>query len=389
MQHSMNSLSSIYKTNILKQSSLLLFIIVLISCQNKKENIPTMDKTYPFYVGTYTKGDSQGIYKYTLQEDGIIKKTGLAAKAKNPSFLTFSNDKKYLLSVSETNPKGGTGSVESFIINGDSLSLISRSSSGGAHPCFVAVNKLGFVLAANYSSGNVGLLKLNKNGELSDILDIQQHTGKGTTDRQKLPHAHSAWFDFDNLNIISIDLGTNELWLSKLDVEQQKLIPSNPNKITMSPGAGPRHLTFHPNKKWLYVVNELDCTVTLLQKNDTDKFDKGASFSTLPEGYTEPNTCADIHVSADGRFVYASNRGHNSIAIFEVNNNNGSLKIIAHESTKGDSPRNFSLSPNDDFLLVANQLTNNIVAFKRDKKTGLLDFTHQIEAPTPVCILFN
>lgn len=176
-----------------------------ISCQNKKENIPTMDKTYPFYVGTYTKGDSQGIYKYTLQEDGIIKKTGLAAKAKNPSFLTFSNDKKYLLSVSETNPKGGTGSVESFIINGDSLSLISRSSSGGAHPCFVAVNKLGFVLAANYSSGNVGLLKLNKNGELSDILDIQQHTGKGTTDRQKLPHAHSAWFDFDNLNIISID----------------------------------------------------------------------------------------------------------------------------------------------------------------------------------------
>ena len=376
------------KTNLLKQSVLFLLIIFLISCQNKKENIPTLDKSYPFYVGTYTKGDSKGIYKYTLQEDGIIKNIGLAAKSKNPSFLTFSNDKKYLLAVNETNPEGGTGSVESFLINGDSLSLINRKSSGGAHPCFVATNKLGFVLTANYSSGNIGLLKLKKNGKLSDLLDIQQHTGKGITDRQKLPHAHSAWFDYDNLNVISIDLGTNELWLSKLDVEQQKLIPSNPNKITMSPGAGPRHLTFHPNKKWIYVINELDCTVTLLQKADDGKYEKGASFSTLPEGYTKPNTCADIHISADGRFVYASNRGHNSIAIFEVNANNGALKILGHESTKGDGPRNFSLSPDGGFLLVANQLTNNIVAFKRNKKTGLLDFTHQIEASTPVCILF-
>ncbi len=348
-----------------------------------------MDKTYPFYVGTYTKGDSQGIYKYILQEDGIIKKIGLAAKAKNPSFLTFSNDKKYLLAVNEINPEGGTGTVESYSTNGDSLTLINRSSSGGAHPCFVATNKLGFVLTANYSSGNVGLLKLSDKGELSELLDIQQHTGKGITDRQKLPHAHSAWFDFNNFNIISIDLGTNELWFSKLVVNQQKIIPSNPNKMAMSPGAGPRHLTFHPNKKWIYVVNELDCTVTLLQKNNMGKYDKGASFSTLPEGYTESNTCADIHASADGKFIYASNRGHNSIAIFKVNEVNGSLKLIGHESTKGDSPRNFSLSPNEDFLLVANQLTNNIVSFKRDEKTGLLEFRNQIDAPTPVCILFN
>ena len=366
-----------------------LSLIILISCQKKKENIIHKEINDSFYVGTYTDGDSQGIYKYVLKKDGTLSRVGLAAKSENPSFLTFSHDKKFLLAVNEINPEGGTGTVESFLIKDDSLTFINKSSSGGAHPCFISTNESDFVLAANYTSGNVGLLKLNEKGELSNLLSIQQHTGKGMTERQKAPHAHSAWFDFDNKNIISVDLGTNELWFSQLDTDQNKLILSDPNKMAMAKGAGPRHLTFHPNKKWIYVINELDCTVTLLQKNDTDKYEKGVSISTLPEGYTEPNTCADIHTSSDGKFVYASNRGHNSIAVFEVNSDDGSLKLIGHESTKGNGPRNFSLSPNEDFLLVANQLTNNIVSFKRDKNTGLLKFIYQIEAPTPVCILFN
>ena len=377
------------KNNILKPLYFLLIVLFLISCKNKQENPQETDINYPFYVGTYTNGNSEGIYKYRLQKDGKLTEIGLAAKSENPSFLTWSHDKKFLLAVNETNPKDGTGSVESFSINEDSLTLISRSSSGGAHPCFVTTNDSDFVLTANYTSGNVGLLKLNKNGKLSDILDIQQHSGKGITDRQKLPHAHSAWFDFDNKNIISIDLGTNELWFSKLDEANQKFIPSKPDKLIMASGAGPRHLTFHPNKKWIYVINELDCTVTLLQKNAQENYNKGASLSTLPEGYSGENTCADIHISKDGKFVYASNRGHDSIAIFEVNTKDGSLKLIGHEQTKGKSPRNFSLSPKNDFLLVANQLTNNIVSFKRDKNTGLLKFMDQIEATTPVCILFH
>ena len=371
--------------------SILTFVLLLMimPCMAQKDKLHKTNKNYSFYVGTYTKGDSQGIYTYKLLKDGSLKNIGLAVQSENPSFLTWSHDKKFLLAVNETNPKGGTGTVESYSINGDRLTFISRSSSGGAHPCFVATNASDFVLTANYTSGNVGLLQLNKKGELSDILDIQQHTSKGISDRQKSAHAHSAWFDFDNKSIISVDLGTNELLFSQLDEANQKLKPSNPEKIEMSPGAGPRHLTFHPNKKWIYVINELDCTVTFLQKNNDGKYNKGASFSTLPEGFTKENTCADIHTSSDGRFVYASNRGHNSIAIFEVNINNGSLKLIAHESTKGESPRNFSLSPNGEFLLVANQLTNNIVSFKRDKNTGLLKFIDQIGAPTPVCILFH
>jgi 6-phosphogluconolactonase len=345
------------------------------------------NNSYSFFVGTFTNSESQGIYKYLLQKDGSLKRIGLVAISDNPSFLTMSADKKYLLAVNEINNKGA-GAVESFLITDDSLAFISRSSSGGADPCFIAVNEAGFVLAANYTGGNVGLLRLNNKGELTALLDVQTHTISDIKEDQQRPHAHAAWFEPVDNNIISVDLGTNELWFSHLDPELQKLVPSNPQKLEMEPGAGPRHLVFHPNGKWIYVVNEQGCTVTLVQKSDNGKYKKGVSVSTLPIGYTEPNSCADIHISSDGKFVYASNRGHNSIAIYDVNADNGSLNLVGHESTRGYKPRNFSLSPDDKYLLVANQHTNNIVSFKRDITTGLLQYIDQIEAPTPVCILF-
>ena len=236
--------------------------------------------------------------------------------------------------------------------------------------------------------GNVGLLKLNDTGNLSELLDIQTHSGKGSTDRQEAPHAHSAWFDKGSNQVIAVDLGTNELWFSTLDEEQQQLIPSNPNTLKMEPGAGPRHLSYHPNGKWIYVLNELNATITIVEKQSDSTYLKGPSISILPEGFNEANTSADIHTTSDGKFVYASNRGHNSIAICKVNEKDGTLSLVGHESTKGDGPRNFSLSPNENFLLVANQNTDNIVAFKRDSDTGLLSFVSQVEAPTPVCILF-
>ena len=365
----------------------ILIFTLFTSCQNKKDNTPQKDNNHIFFVGTYTNGESQGIYKYSLQNDGTLQNNGLAAKSDNPSFLAKSFDNKYLIAVNEINSEDGLGTVESFLIKGDSLTFINKSSSGGAHPCFVAVNESGFILTANYTSGNVGLLKINTEGELTSLLDVQQHTGKGTNERQEGPHAHSAWFDTSENNIISVDLGTNELWFSQLDTAKQKLIPSKPKTLKMAPGDGPRHLTFHPNNKWVYVVNELNGNVALLEKNN-GILEVKSVISTLPKDYEEPNTCADIHISKDGKFVYASNRGHNSIVIFEVNTTDGSLNLIGHELTRGDGPRNFSLSPDDDYLLVANQLTNNIVSYKRNKNTGLLEFRHEIKAPTPVCILF-
>jgi 6-phosphogluconolactonase len=365
----------------------IVILLVLGGCETKKSETIAENNVYPFFVGTYTEGESQGIYKYILQNNGTINHVGMAAISDNPSFLAMSSDKRFLLAVNEINQEGA-GLVESFLITGDSLALKSRSSSGGAHPCYVSVNESGFVLTANYTGGNVGLLRLDQEGALSDILDVQQHTGRGTTDRQRSPHAHFASFGPSGNDIIAIDLGTNELWFSHLDTEQQKFLPSIHSKIKMQPGAGPRHLAFHPNRKWVYVLNELDCTAVLLQKSDNETYQMGVPISTLPVGFSEPNTCADIHISADGMFVYASNRGHNSIAIFDVNADEGSLSLVGHQGTRGDGPRNFSLSPDDQYLLVANQHTNNIVSFKRNKTTGLLKYVDEVEAPTPVCILF-
>jgi 6-phosphogluconolactonase len=341
-----------------------------------------------FFVGTYTNAESEGIYTYQLNTDGVLEKLGLAASSDNPSFLAKSYDGKYLLVVNETNHNNQGGTIESFLIQGDSLQFLSKSPSGGAHPCFITSNDLGYVLVANYSGGNIGLLKHDDKGILSDLLDVQQHSGKGTTARQEAPHAHSCWFEPSGSDVISVDLGTNELWISKLDTKAQKFAPDDPMKLAMAEGAGPRHLTFHPNGTWIYIVNELDGTITMVERSASGIYVTKTTVSTLPPDYTEANTCADIHISSDGKFVYASNRGHNSIAIFEVDLEVGSLRLVGHESTRGDGPRNFTLSPDENFLLVANQLTNNIVSFKRNLKTGNLEFIHEVEAPTPVCLLF-
>lgn len=368
----------------MKKVNIILIILLLVSCQKKTNSSNKAINIFPFYVGTYTSGDSRGIYRYQLQANGKLALIGLAAESDNPSFLARTSDGRFLLAVNENNIKG-TGTVASFLINNDSLVLISQQPSGGADPCFISVNKDGFVLVANYSSGNVGLLKLNSKGELSGLLDLQQHTGKGTTARQQGPHAHSAWFNPDDQGVIAVDLGTNELWLSKLDTGQQKLVPTEPDKIKMPPGAGPRHLVYHPNGKWIYVINELNSTITQIKKSNYQVIN---SVSTLPNDFSGESFCADIHISTDGRFLYASNRGHNSIAIFKVSKQNGQLSAIGFEPTHGDWPRNFSLSPNENFLLVANKKSSNIVSFKRDRTTGLLDFVDEIEAPNPVCLLF-
>jgi len=242
---------------------------------------------------------------------------------------------------------------------------------------------------ANYTGGNVGLLKLGKNGKLSDLLDVEQHEGKGTTDRQEGPHAHSAWFEPDGSGIISADLGTNELWFSEIEKNSQRLIPRNPQKLAMASGAGPRHLAFHPTQQWIYVLNELDNTITLLEKSEISEYIKGPSVSTLPPEFDQFSKSAHIVISADGKFIYASNRGHNSIAIFEVNPDNGQLSLLGFEPILGDEPRHFALSPDEEFLVVANQNSNNLVSFKRDKSTGLLKFVGEAEVPDPVCVLFK
>jgi 6-phosphogluconolactonase len=355
-----------------------------VGCQKAGEN----KNSRLMYVGTYTRGESEGIYRCILQPGGSLKKPELAAKTDNPSFLALSKNQRYLLAVNEVD-SDGTGMVESYRIGNDSLRLISNRFSGGAHPCFIAVNDAGYVLTANYNGGNVGLLKMGGDGELSDLLHVQQHTGKGTTPRQEKPHAHSARFEPGGNRIVSADLGTNQLWLSRLDTGKKVLLPSDPHKISMSAGAGPRHLEFHPHQPWLYVINELNSTVTLLHKFSKGHYEIQKTYSTLPDGYEGENLCAEIAISPDGRFVYASNRGHNSLAIFQADPENGHLTPVGHQSTRGNWPRNFSLTSGGKYLVVANQRSNNLVSFKRNLETGTLKYRDQTQLGSPVCIVFE
>jgi 6-phosphogluconolactonase len=369
------------------------FFIALLIMAGPRAMIPSAgpdgaQNSHVFYIGTYTGGNSQGIYQYILQEDGRVEPSGLAARSDNPSFLARSKDGKYLVAVSEIKNESGTGTVESYRVARDTLLLRNRSSSGGAHPCHVSVNDSGYVLVSNYSGGNVGLLHLDARGTLSELLDVKQHTGSGTTDRQRTPHAHSAKFGPGTNSVIAADLGTNELWFYNIDPAIGKFDSTKQIKVRMAPGAGPRHFILDPDNQCIYVVNELDCTVTLIRKSLTD-YQPAASYSTLPENYTETNYCADIHISSDGRFLYASNRGHNSIVIFRIEPSGGSLEYVGHEAVRGDWPRNFSISPDGKYLLVANQRSNNIVSFRRDREKGTLEYIGQAEAPSPVCILFN
>ncbi|MBN1132838.1 MAG: lactonase family protein [Bacteroidales bacterium] len=364
-----------------------IFLSILTACQmscSKGNDCP-----YTFYIGTYTGGDSKGIYQCMLKRDGVLQDIVLASELDNPSFLALSKDRNYLLAISEVSSEDNEGSIVSYAVRKDTLEFVSRTTSGGAHPCFIAVNDDGYVLAANYTGGNIGLVRMNENGRLSDLLDLKQHTGQGPTDRQKGPHAHSAWFLPGEQEVIAVDLGTDELWFYHLDTMSQILIPEEQEKLGMAPGAGPRHVAFHPDGKWIYVINELSCTVTQVLKGNKGKYEIRSSISTLPDGYKEPNTCADIHLSPDGKFLYASNRGHNSLAIYSVNKHDGTLTAVGYQPVHGSWPRNFALSPDGKYLLVANQRSDNIVSFRRDEQTGMLEYLDETETPSPVCIVFH
>ena len=363
----------------------LLTCVISINCKKVTTSQTMADK---FYVGTYTDGQSEGIYQYALSEDGKLTKIGLKANANNPSFLAFDKSRQYLLAVNEVQNEEGVGYVSSFKVSKDSLVFNNQQSSGGAHPCHIAVNQEGLVIVANYSGGNMGLLQIDKNGTLSDLLDVQQHEGSGSHPRQEGPHAHSGWFKNDG-SIVSVDLGTNQLWFSHINSDSLKFEALEPATFDLDDEAGPRHLALHPTQEWMYVVNELTSSVSLVKKDASPGgYLIDQTISTLPIEFEDANTCADIHISSDGKYVYASNRGHNSIAIFAVDETTGLLSSKGYVSTQGETPRNFTLSPDEKFLLVANQNSNNIVSFSRDEASGMLTYLDDIEAPSPVCLVF-
>lgn len=342
-------------------------------------------------VGTYDSPKSEGVYVYKFNSfDGSAKQIS-HVKTSNPSFITISNDGKFVYAVNEVAPQDGKGGdITAFAFNKETgiLTFINRQLSGGDHPCHVETDKTGkWIFVSNYSSGSLSVLPIHADGSLGTATTIQ-HSGVGKNlQRQKGPHTHGAIISSDNRQLFVTDLGIDKVMIYSFDDVTGKLTPAPQPFVQSIPGSGPRLFTFHPNNRSAYLIEELSGTVVVF-KYQKSKISVKQRISTLPAGDTSFAGSADIHVSPDGKFLYASNRADaNTIVIYSINKKNGQLTLIGHQSTLGKTPRNFSIDPSGKYLLCGNQNSDEIVIFKRDINTGLLfDSGNRIPVGKPVCI---
>lgn len=354
---------------------------------NEKHSNVESGPTLALLVGTYTGNGSDGIYRVSFNANsGRIGNKELVATTSNPSYLTISKDRTMVFAVNENEE----GSVSSFAWNANKtqLELVSKQPSEGSAPCYTEINSnRSLIAAANYSTGNIALFKVSKEGALLPAPSVKQHTGNGPfLPNQDGPHAHCVRFSEDSKFLYAVDLGNDKI-LSYPIINGE--LGDEQVALALDPGDGPRHLIFHPTKSIAFIVNELSSTVVSASVNtQTGEFIRISKLSALPNDFKGESYCADIHISGDGRFLYASNRGHNSLAIFKVSHD-GELERIGIESVHGNWPRNFTLSPNEQFVLVANQKSNDITVFNRNVDSGLLKYTgHTLEIDRPVCLKF-
>ena len=347
------------------------------------------------YVGTYTAGKSEGIYLLRLNlSSGELRHVGTTKGVVNPSFLTLDGRRRYLYAVNEVEEFAGkkSGAVSAFAVDQTTggLRFLNQQPSMGGAPCYVSLDASGrFLLVANYVGGNVTVLPVRVDGSLGEAADVKQFQGSGVNPgRQEGPHAHCILPDRSGRHVYSCDLGTDKVMIYRFDAKEGKLIPNDEPWVQVKPGAGPRHLTFHPGGRHAYVINELDSTVTAFAHDPgSGALRELQTVPALPTDFKGANTGADIHTSPDGKFLYSSNRGHDSIAAFRVDARTGRLDFVAHTPTRGKKPRNFAIDPTGAFLLVANQDSDTIVTFRRDPLTGRLDPAGQAaEVPSPVCL---
>jgi 6-phosphogluconolactonase len=362
----------------------LLFLNLLSFAQTNKQVV--------FYVGTFTSEGGEGILRCGLNtETGEIQVLETFKGIDNPAFLKISGDKSFL--IAGTTPAKNADSVRGYVSvykigEKGSLKFINKQVSKGNEPCHVDVSKDNkWVAAANYGSGTLALFPVSGDGKLQPASSVIVNQGSGPDlSRQAGPHAHSVKFSPFTNEVFSADLGTDQLDIFRL--ENGQLVQKDQKFVKMNPGAGPRHFDFHPSGKFIYVINELNSTVTLLAK-ENGTWVKKQNYRTLPGDFAKKSYCADIHLSKDGRFLYGSNRGHNSIVVFSVNPDNGELKTVGFVQVEGNWPRNFGISPDGAFLLVANQRSANITVFRINQQTGLPEFAgKQLKTGSPVCIEF-
>lgn len=358
---------------------------------------------YLVFVGTYTeKQQSKGIYAFRFDPASTeLAPLGLAAETTNPSFLATDPTRHFLYAVNEIQKykDASSGGVSAFAVDSEKgsgptgkLQLLNEVASRGADPCYISFDKTGkYALVANYTGGSIAVFPVQPDGHVGEASAFMQHAGSSVNrERQEGPHAHWIETTPDNRFAIAVDLGLDELLVYRFDEKKGTLTPNNPPYAKLDPGAGPRHLAFSPHGKFAYVVNELQSTITTFAYDATKgELHKLKTVSTLPKDFSGNNDTAEIKVHPNGKFLFASNRGHDTIALFSINSKTGALTLVDHSPTQGKTPRNFEIDPSGKFLFVANQETNNIVVFQITPSTGRLTATKQrVEVAAPVCLKF-
>lgn len=344
------------------------------------------------FVGTYTRkeghvnGQADGILTiYQDPKSGELKQGKTVAEVTNPSFVKASEDGQWLLAVSELGSGDApSGYIYSYRIQeNDTLEQISRLSTESFAPAHIALDQTGrYVFVSNYMGGVVMMYILNDDGSLEKQQRIDLENPEES-------HAHSVTVSGDNKHAYIADLGNDKIWIYDLNDDEGTVSPNDQRSVDLEEGAGPRHFTLSEDGKFAYSINELNSTVSVFEVQDEGGLQTLQSLSSLPKDHSGNNSGADIHLHPSGQFLYASNRGHNSITIFEVDQDNGQLTVVGHESTRGETPRNFAIAPSGEFLYVANQDSNSVAAFEVDQETGRLSpMAEPLEVMTPVCLEF-
>lgn len=349
------------------------------------------------YFGTYTRSKSKGIYVSRFStSDGKLTPPELAGEMDNPSSVALHPSGKFLYAVAEVDTYQGqqSGFVAGFSIDRTSgnLTPINQAATRGGGPCHLAVDETGMnVLVANYGGGSVACFPVKPDGSLSAASAFDQHTGSGPNrSRQAGPHAHQVVLSPDNRFAFVPDLGLDSVFIYRFDAANGTLTANDPPVAKLAPGAGPRHFAFRPKGKFAYVICELTSMIAEFSYNaKIGALKELQTVSTLPKDFKGTSSTAEIAVHPNGRFLYGSNRGHDSIAVFAVDSSKGALTLVDHVPTQGKNPRSFAIDPSGRFLLAANQDTDDVAGFRVDQKTGRLTPTGQtIEVGAPVAIVY-
>ncbi len=364
--------------------------------------MPSQDQPANFaFVGTYTqtrgRSRAEGIYVFRIDPtSGALALAHTTTGIVNPSFLALDPQQRYLYAVNELSEVDGPngGAVNAYAIDRatGALTFLNRQPAHGSLTCHLEVDHTGkYLLVANYGSGSVVAFPILDDGRLAPASDFVQHVGSSVNpERQEGPHAHSINIDAGNRFALTPDLGMDKVMIYRIDLAAGKLIPNDPPFAAVAPGSGPRHLAYHPNRRLVFVINEIGSTMTSFHWDENrGALEEIQTISTLPAGFTGRSSCADCHVSPSGKFLYGSNRGHDSIVIYAIDEATGRLALVGNESTRGRIPRNFGIDPTGTYLYAENQESDTIVTFRIDQQSGKLTATGQVtEVPAPVCMKF-